>query len=186
MTIQGIHPHDNDQLGDGISLEATAHVVGRVVLGWLHEQVQVSRESRRVLFKPILSRPVCVAGEENDAAAVGCKTTEESEDEGGVSEMVDLKGLFVPVCREVWGASEIPIVGIADDASERGKFSIRNLRRDGIGEFFDGGEVGEIELADGSLSVWKLGKDVMEVLGVDVCSGRVSNSQYESIGGGFG
>lgn len=89
------------QLRDRISLESTSEVVGRFVHSWLHQHFQVVWNSRRVLLERILPRPVRVAGEKHNAAAVRSKAAEESEDQCCLSEMYHLKGLFVAVYGDV-------------------------------------------------------------------------------------
>lgn len=98
MAIQRVHPGDNGQPGHRISLEALSKVVGFLVGSRLHYQLQVVRYCGRVFLQTILARPVRIAGEKDDTAAVRAEAAEKSEDQSRVSDMAHLKLFSYPSC----------------------------------------------------------------------------------------
>lgn len=77
------------------------------------------------------SRAVGVAGDDCYSAAARSKATKESENQGCVSEMVNLEGCFVAVLGSFNATDQVPMVGNTNDAAERWEFAIFYLRGDG-------------------------------------------------------
>ncbi len=95
---------------------------------------------------------MCVAGEEHDAATIGAKTAEKSEDKGSMGDLDDLETLFVPILGDLCSPGQVPVIGVADNTGEWGKSVLCDLGGDAASEFVDGRKIGKIKLADRGLS----------------------------------
>jgi hypothetical protein len=119
-------------------LKATPKVLAGLIRRWLHEQLRVVGNNRRVLFEAVFARPVRIGGEKHQAAALGSKLAEETENQCYVSEMVHLKGLLVAVTGNFHIARLVPVISVANNAGERREGSACNFSGNSAGESVHG------------------------------------------------
>lgn len=103
------------------------------------------------LLTAILSRPVGVACEKHDAAAVRTEATKEAQDKSYVSDMANLKRLVVAVTSNLRIGNEVPVKGISDDGAEGRLRLIGDILDDFASKLMNGSEAREVKLVNGDL-----------------------------------
>ena len=79
-----------------------------------------------------------------------------------------MNGLLVAVAGDLGLAGQIPVIGVADDRSERRKSAGSDIGSNRVSKVVYGGKIGEIELADRSLGMRDLGKIAAQLGSVGV------------------